>query len=95
MRINTGNCRQHSCYPSSNFPDSVMLILAFSVRFVLYVLYSANRPPLFVAVCGILGVHENFAKEMLFSTGKKKKRGGYCFICGLMEEDENHRFVIF
>ncbi len=29
------------------------------------------------------------------SKEKKKKLGVYCFICGLIEEDENHRFGLF
>jgi hypothetical protein len=55
-KINMANCRQHSCYPSSDFSNPVLLVLPSSVRFHLYVLFPArllaNRPPLFVAVCG-------------------------------------------
>jgi hypothetical protein len=46
-----------------------LLVLPSSVRFVLYILLSANRPPLFVAVCG---VHGNLAKEMSLPTEKKE-----------------------
>jgi hypothetical protein len=36
-----------------------------------------------------------FCKEMSLPTVKKKKRVAHCFICGSIEDDENHRFGTF
>ncbi|EFX60122.1 hypothetical protein DAPPUDRAFT_345302 [Daphnia pulex] len=38
------NCRQYSCYPSSDFSVLGLLVLPSSVRFHLYVLFPARQP---------------------------------------------------
>jgi hypothetical protein len=66
------------------------------VRFHLYVLFPARQPSAIVCFGSLLRPrHANFTKEMSLSTVKKKKRGAHCFICGSIEDDENHRFGTF
>ncbi|EFX86605.1 hypothetical protein DAPPUDRAFT_312964 [Daphnia pulex] len=43
-KINMANCRQYSCYPSSDFSVLGLLVLPSSVRFHLYVLFPARQP---------------------------------------------------
>ncbi|EFX66023.1 hypothetical protein DAPPUDRAFT_116759 [Daphnia pulex] len=49
-KINMANCRQHSCYPSSDFSNPYYLSFPLVYVFIsTFCFLLANRPPLFVA----------------------------------------------